>query len=339
MADNQPNTPTDNEAPQAPVIDSSRSLLQQASKIASLLPEEPAKEEPKGEQEDDKSEDTSKANPSEEPKKKGEEPETSQEDVEPEDTFEEEPEDDYVAPPLEDLPPQNQYVIDRLPEITVRGFTETDKDGNPKLKNFTVKLGYDQLPDDFQFVNNREMGQFNVNVASQEQRAKELVNQYQQEELTRNVQAQQEQDAIDVQNDIVALQRQGILPAFKYEATDPKFNSDPAVKEANEIYAIYEETNKKYVEDYMKTGRTTYKISYRDAADKYYAQQAREARKNGSRQEVKQPTQQKPADQERQKVARQVGAPQSDTPGKEFKGIRRGTTMQEIYNAYNRGVI
>jgi len=290
---------------QKPVIDSKRPLNQQVDSLLKSIPEEKPKEEEKK---------------VEEPV---EEPETEVEAIE---------EDDEPEPKQEPLESWQKYVLDNLPNIQVVGHEEGKKD-----KTFTVKR-LEDLPDDFEFASKRAELAFNAALSAQEINARELVGQYRQEELSRNVKEAQAQDAIDVQSDITALQREGVLPKFQYDSTDPKFNTDPAVKEANEIYDLYEKTNKAYLEAYQKTGRT-YKISYRDAADKFYAAKARNAVAVAPKVEaIKQETP-KPTNNERQDKAKQVSAPEGAEAEKQKLGIRSGTSLQDIYQAYKMGRI
>jgi hypothetical protein len=134
------------------------------------------------------------------------------------------------------------------------------------------------------------------------------------------------------------------LPAFQYAENDSRFNDDPAVKEANEILELYKTTNARYYQQSQQgNGRTIYRISYRDAADKYYAQKYRNAPKEdpkpAPKAEDKKPEAKK-NDAERKQAADKLGAPkgtsaENATP----RRIRPGTTPQDIYRMYKNGVI
>jgi len=277
-----------------PLIDPSLPLHQQADKLIASLPKE-----------EEKPVDT----PVEETTEVEELPD---EDDEVLDSMEEE-----NSP--EPLPDWQKYVLDNLPNIQVMGH-----EGDKKDKVYNVKR-LEDLPDDFEFASKRAELQFTSALASQELNARDLLAKYKQQEQAQSLKEFQNQEAIDVQNDIRALQREKILPKFKYKESDPRFNDDPAVKEAEEIYELYTKTNQEYYNKYANSNRT-YRISFRDAADKYYATKARTAPKDTHV-------------EERKKVAEKVSAPQNADPTKRYKGVRPGTTPQDIYRLYKTGRI
>jgi hypothetical protein len=280
-----------------PVLDTTRPLTQQVDKLLKAVPE---KEDPKEE-------------PKEEPKP---------EEVPEEDEPEEEP---YKE--LAELPEWSKFVMDGLPTLQTLGHVGEGKD-----KIFNIKR-YEDLPEGFEFATKRDEANFLAANAQQEVRANTLLESYnkqkQEREQQENQKKFQEQEVIDIQSDVRALQREKIMPEFQYKESDPKFNSDPAVKEANEIYELYQKTNQAYFDKYANTGRS-YRISYRDAADKYYAHKARITPKEEPKPDNK---------EERNKVASKVSAPQTTAPDSRPKGIRSGTSMQDIIRMYNRGAI
>lgn len=280
-----------------PKIDSTKSMSQQADNFLKQLPED-KKEEPA-------------------PEEKVEEPVKEPEVIE-------EPE-AVVEPEPEELPEWQKYVLEGLPHIQVLGHT-TLANGDPgKDKIFNVK-SYTELPADFEFASRRDELAFNAALASQEYKANDLVKEYQQKEQDLKVQQWRDADALDVQKDITRLQKEGVLPKFQYESDDPKFDSDPAVKEANDIYALREKINL----GYRQQGRN-YFISFEDAADKFYAAKARMTPK-----EEPKPA---PVRTEREEVAKKVSAPQSADPGKQRRTMPPGSTMRDVMKAYNAGRI
>ena len=291
------------------VIDSNKSLNSQVDKFLKAIPEE-VKEEEKAEEIEEVKEEVK-----EEVAKVTETPDEDDDELE---------EVEYEPP--KGLPDWQQYVLEGLPDIQTIGHTEDGKD-----KVFTVKhLG--DLPDDFEFASKRAEMAFNAANSAQEINARELKAKYESEEQKRGVEEFQAREAIDIQRDIKSLQREGILPKFQYAENDPKFNDDPAVKEANEIYKLYQKTNSEHYSKYSNTG-TSYRISFVDAADKYYAAKYRNQPKEPVK-EVKTKTQ-----EEREKVASKIGATQSAAPEAQFKPIRSGTSPQDIYKLYKAGRI
>ncbi len=299
--------------PQKPVLDSNRPLSQQVDKILANMP-------PK---EDDADPDKTKPKEESPPDEKKPEAETvtaPPAPAEPPNPADDEETESYVAP--KDLPNWQKYVLDNLPDISVIGHTPDKSD-----KAYTVKRVED-LPDDFEFANKRAELAFGAAIASQEVNARDLLNRYNQEQQQVKYQEFKAQEAVDIQADITALQKQGILPAFQYAHDDAKFNDDPAVKEANAIYDLYEKTNQAYIQS-----KRTYRISYRDAADKYYAQRGRTATK---------PVETPPAktdNKERETVASKVSAPQNADPSSTKKVMPAGSTMNDVLRLYKLGRI
>lgn len=273
---------------EAPKLDTTKPLSQQTNKILEALPaEEEKKEEVKDE---------------EEPKEEAKEEEPVVED------------DGESYEPPKELEPVAQYILERLPDIQVVGHTSNGKD-----KVFNVKRAED-LPEDFEFSSRRAELVFNAAIASQELNARQLLAQYQKEEQDSQIQQYLNQQALDVQSDISELQSEGLLPQFKYNVDDPKFDSDPAVKIANQIYEMFEKTN----ETYVKAGKT-YRISYRDAAEKFLARQPKQEKA--------------PAQKEREEVAQKVSAPQGAGPEAGKIRPRSGWTTRDVIKLYNAGKI
>lgn len=294
--------------PQKPVLDSNKPLTQQVDKILEQMPKEENEEnEPAKPKEDSKAKETP------------EDATPSNDDSKIPAVDEDEP---YVEP--KELPTWQKYVLENLPTIQTVGHTGEGKDKVVNVKRV------EDLPDDFEFADRRTEIAFSAALASQEVNARELLNKYNGQQQIQQFNEFKNQEAIDIQADIKNLQREGILPKFQYSEDDPKFNDDPAVKEANAIYALYEKTNQAYLDQFTKTGKN-YRISYADAADKYYATQNRNRpNKPEVKPEVK---------QERNKVATQVSAPQSASPESAKKAMPVGSTMQDVLKLYKLGRI
>jgi hypothetical protein len=296
-------------------------LQQQAGKIAKFMESTADKEEEK---------------PKEDEKKPDEKPveDTAKEETEQVVTEEE----DEEVPPEQksvELEPVAQYILKHLPTLTVR---VKDGEGTKVLQYKDTS----DLPADFEIATDADRAKFTSDVAMQTQRARDALNDYKQEELKKNIQQFEAQQAQDVADDVAYLQKRGILPEFQYKEDDPKFNSDPAVKLANEIYDLFEKINKQYAQKYANTGRT-YRISYRDAADKYFARQSR-TKVNEDQKAAEQPA--KPeskktpkATEERQQVARQQGAPQGgEASGNKFRP-KKGMKLSDINRLVSQGKI
>jgi hypothetical protein len=233
---------------------------------------------------------------------------------------------------LEPLPDWQKYIIDNLPNIQVMGHQGENAD-----KTFTVKR-LEDLPDDFEFASKRAELAFNAALAAQEINARDLLSKYRQEEAQRSQRNFEALEAIDIQNDVNSLQKQGILPKFKYAVNDPRFNDDPAVQESNKIYDFYQKINRSYFDKYQNSGRM-YRVSYEDAAYRYYALNPKEATKE-VKAAIKEADKPKSQSQiQREKVAAQVSAPQGASTDGRARPLRSGTSLQNIYQAYKRGQI
>lgn len=233
---------------------------------------------------------------------------------------------------LEPLPEWSKYIIDNLPTIQVMGHQGENTD-----KVFNVKR-LEDLPDDFEFASKRAELAFNAALSAQEINARDLLNKYRQEESQRSQRDFEALEAVDIQNDVTSLQKQGILPKFKYAVNDPRFNDDPAVQESNKIYAFYQKINSDYFNKYQNSGRM-YRVSYEDAAFRYYALNPKEATKE-VKEAIKEADKPKSPNQiQREKVANQVSAPQGASTEGRARPMRSGTSLQSIYQAYKRGQI
>jgi hypothetical protein len=292
-----------------PVLDSNRPLSQQVNKILEAMPKE---------EEDVKSDEEVKEQAPEEVK---EEVASEEEPVEQAVEEEASDEDDYAAPEAVELPSWQQYIFDNLPSIKVNGHTKTGQD-----KTFEVKRAED-LPDSFEFRSKKDELEFVQALAAQESNARQLLADYQQKEQQNQMAEYQRQEALDISSDIERLQKDGVLDKFKYKEDDPRFNDDPAVKVSNDIYEIYKKTNERYI----KEGRT-FRISFLDAADKYFYQQARNAK-------VEKPAVKNEVKKEREEVAKAVSAQQGAAPDQVRKVMPRGSSMQDIYRLYKQGRI
>lgn len=202
---------------------------------------------------------------------------------------EEEPVDKTGKEPS-NLSPDLQYVVDNLPTLSTRG-----KDG----KVYQVKAA-GQLPDDFEFATKKDELLFNQALAGQELKAQQLQAQYNQNQQNQAANDFSEKENKDIRRDIGALQREGKLGKFQYAPDDPKFNDDPAVKDAQKVIDFMNEANAKYLEAANKGG-VLYHLSFRDA----YNLMPKDAPTSTAQQQE---------DKQRKQVARQTAGAASSAP-------------------------
>ncbi len=285
------------ETPAVPKIDANKSMVQQTENFLKQIPGgedvKPAKDKP--EEEPKKTEAKGASGGSEE--------------------------EDAVPLKIEALPEINKYVLERLPDIRVLGHVGEGKDKVIAIKTYT------QLPRDFEFASKADEREYYAQMSAQELRANKLVDEYNGKQDEIKNQEFQTKDAEDVQADVERLQKAGIVPKFKYEPDDEKFDSDPAVIEANEIYALRQKINQQYYKD----GRN-YFISYEDAAHRYYAEKNRTKTPEGKEPPPK-------TNAEREAAAKKVSSPQGADPGKQARRMPPGSTMRDVVRLYNAGRI
>lgn len=125
-----------------------------------------------------------------------------------------------------DMRPEQKYIYNQLPYITVRG-----KDGDIKVKTDQ------QLPDDFEFKDSKAEASFNSEVAAQSVRAEKMYDQITNYSKQQQEQATRQQEAAQTVSDIEKLQKEGIMPKIKAKPNSQDFMQDPAVKLADEIIA------------------------------------------------------------------------------------------------------
>lgn len=283
-------------------------LSSQLSKLNTLLT---PKEEPKAE-EPAKEELAKEAEPAQEPAA----PETPPPASEPED----EPE---PAKPV-DLGPAGKYVYDRLPTLTVR-----IKDGEgTKIVSYKDT---NELPTGFELADGAEIAKFTSDVAAQTGRARDLITEHKQAELNENVRKFEAKEATEVSADLAKLVKAGLIP--KFDENDPADHE--GVKLANEIYKIFKDTNNAHAQK-----GDMYRITYEDAADKYFARASR-VKPDDSQKGKEQPKTVKKektqAQKEREEVAKQTGAPAGGEPTSKKPGYKPGMTMNDINRLVRMG--
>ena len=181
------------------------------------------------------------------------------------------------------LTPELQYVVDRLPLLSVRG----------KDRSYQVKAA-GQLPEDFEFASKHEELVFNQALAAQEFKAQQLLNEYNSNKQRETFEEYSAKENEDIRHDIGDLQRENELPRFQYLPNDKRFNDDPAVKAVQEIMDYMQEKN----DAYAKANRP-YRITFRDAYDQLQKQIAKSNPDTSA---------QAKEDKERAEVSRRTGA-------------------------------
>ena len=122
------------------------------------------------------------------------------------------------------MPPMNKVIYSRLPYITAHG-----KDGDVKIKT------PEQLPDDFEFANDKARAKYTNDIQAQENMAQQMANYIQGQTRQQQASVQQREQARAIIAEVNELQRTGDLPTPKAQPNTPEFDTDPAVKIINNV--------------------------------------------------------------------------------------------------------
>lgn len=122
------------------------------------------------------------------------------------------------------MPPMNKVIYSRLPYITAHG-----KDGDVKIKT------PEQLPDDFEFANDKARAQYTNDIQAQENMAQQMANYIQGQTRQQQASVQQREQARAIIAEVNELQKTGDLPTPKAQPNTPEFDTDPAVKIINNV--------------------------------------------------------------------------------------------------------
>jgi len=164
-----------------------------------------------------------------------------------------------------DLTPEQNYIIDNLPPLTVRG-----KVGDGEIQEYTV-YSPEQLPSGFQYVDQREMSIANKNFALMEQKAVQLQNDFRAQETTKAANEFKTLEDNADRADINRLQKEGELPKFRTAPDSPDFEKDPATVEIQAILDFKESLNQRYLNEY-NAGRPYRHVGFEEAYAMYRRQ-------------------------------------------------------------------
>lgn len=206
----------------------------------------------------------------------------------------------------ESLPPREQYIYENLPTIRVVG-----KDGD----TYDVKIAQ-ELPEDFEFKNDRDKALFNQRLNQQERKANELLDEYTKTENTKQAEQFMKQEKLDIQSDLAQLQKDGLIGKYKLKPSEKGFEDDPNVKLTQEILDFYEKENLQLAKD-----QKAYRISFKHAAEIYLARN---------------PKQESKGDAERKQVSEKVVSnKQGDKDTGSRMKFREGTQIADIVDYWD----
>lgn len=188
----------------------------------------------------------------------------------------------------------------------------------------------DNLPDNFEFPSEKDRTQAQLGFDSIIRKAEQLQRDYQQNQQTTQAQQYEDRENRDIQRDIGYLQRQKDqgkdgLDLFKYTPDDDRFDSDPAVKEMQEVLDYYNKENQARFENSQRNGSLYNRLSFRDAFRLY----RQDNPKVGKKQEIE--------DKQRTDVTRTLAKgnrSQGSSSGQQRPKLRRNASIDEIARAY-----
>lgn len=205
------------------------------------------------------------------------------------------------------MPPMNKVIYSRLPYITAHG-----KDGDVKIKT------PDQLPDDFEFANDKARAKFDNDIQAQENMAQQMANYIQGQARQQQMSMQQREYARTIITEVSELQKTGDLPTPKAKPNTPEFDTDPAVVIINEVL----KHQAKYAQQGVRLSvRDAYLLCRHDNPDVF-----------------KQPETKAKGDDERKNVAKKVAGNNKSTnksaaeesAGNSRKYYRPGMSTQDV---------
>lgn len=276
-----------------------------------------------------------------EAKKTEEAPEATKEapkEVDAKDDIEEQEPQSYFQDREEEAPEATQLPAKTWQEHVQNGVRPITVQGMVGEEPISVSAySYDDLPKGFKFSDDVEAGKastaFNKIYAIAEKLQQEFIQAEKDIKNQADYAKYQDKVAREVDKDRQWLQSNGILPKFKYEWDDPKFNSDPAVKEANDIFNLYKKAEKENNEYFARTG-VSHVISYKDAAYQYYHDKMK-----AEKSDPKGKTRDDPAKNERDKVARKISAPAGGDGGTVKPRAFAGMSFKDVNRLAKAGKI
>ena len=204
--------------------------------------------------------------------------------------------------------PEEQYIIDNLPLISVRVVMADDS-----IKTFQVRSGA-ELPRDMKGIASAyEAQMFNSATSLQESRARELQTYYRQNQANITSQEYEKKENLSIKEDVAELQREGEIPKFKAQPGTKDFNADPAAKVIDEVITFMNTKNAEYLEKSNK-GYAYKHIGFAEAF-KLMEKQDNSSKQNSSA---------------RKDAAKKLVSHQGSSSSKNYKPPVSGRTMAEL---------
>jgi hypothetical protein len=188
----------------------------------------------------------------------------------------------------------------------------------------------ENLPEQFEYASERDRTNAMLGFDRLSRKAENLQTEYTQQQQQEQVRSFSEQEDADIQRDIAYLQRNQQagndgLGLFKYQPNDPRFESDVAVKEMQQVLDFYNTENRSRWEQSQRSGRQYRPMTYVDAFKAYRIDNP----KVGPKQQEE--------DEQRKGITRplaKAGRSSGDTPSQQRPKLPRNASIDQIITAY-----
>lgn len=216
---------------------------------------------------------------------------------------------EQLPPAPTSFTPEEKYIVDNLPLISVRVVMDDDS-----VKTVQVRSAAELPRDAKGYASFHEGEVFKQNVTAQELKARELQTYY------RNHQTQLQADEYDrkenlaIREDIRDLRKEGRLPALRGTPGTKEFDESPAGKIIQEVIDLMNDRNARYLERSNK-GSAYRHIGFADAFELLHGNDTKADTKNSSA---------------RKEAARKLVSKQGGSTNKTTKSPISGRTIKEV---------
>jgi len=148
-----------------------------------------------------------------------------------------------VPPAPANFTPEEKYIVDNLPQVSVRIVQADDSIKTVQVRSAT------ELPQSMKGIASAyEAEIFHAAMAAQEGAARQLQTYYRQHQSQLQAEDFEKKENASIRDDIAELQRDGEIPKFKAQPGTRAFDADPAAKVVQETIEFMNERNAKYLE-------------------------------------------------------------------------------------------
>jgi len=222
-------------------------------------------------------------------------------------------------------PAEQKHIVDNIGEpIVIRGWRgEGDDRKQVEIKAFSPR----DIPDDFKFLNDRELAATQTGFYNIEQKANKLLGEFRQGASNAAAQDFERRENEGIRSDVADLQKEGRFPKFTIRPGEAGFDDTAEAKQMAEVLGVMTERNETYLKQYNQ-GRPYRHIGFAEAFDIW-------ERKTGTAAATaKKDEDQKHEDEERRERGAERGSSNRGmNPGNIVKPtIRPGTTTRDILN-------